>query len=157
MKRFFSLSAIVSVIFSMCITSCKKDDAPPSKTQLITSKSWMENKIELTYAGTTTDATDFFLDDCQKDNLVTFTKDGSYSFNTGTDDCSGDEPSEKGSWSFKNNETILNISAPSDTVDLTLVAISSSALKVSIKLTDFDINGDGIDDDVTEAVTFGAK
>ena len=64
MKKSLPIFTTACAALTACIMSCKRDDASRSKTELITSKSWMETKAEVTYSGVTTDVSDTFLQSC---------------------------------------------------------------------------------------------
>lgn len=76
-----------------------------------------------------------------------------YTEKIGTDNCDGDESDETGTWSWKDNEKTIHLLVSSDTVDLTLINISSVILKVSVPLENFDVDGDGKDDSGLTLIT----
>lgn len=133
---------LLSLMFVLFTTSCKKDD--PSRTELLTSESgWRyasltSNTEELREAFITlllselppenqtpeaeaeirnnlefeSDIEDF--DDCDKDDVLTFAADGSISQTSGAIKCSASEPDEgnAGTWSFNADETVLTLVDP---------------------------------------------
>lgn len=114
----------VLALFAMLFTfSCKKDK---SKMDLLTQKAWKptsykDNGVEV-------------IENCDKDDVITFTSTGSSgvyvgSFNVGADDCSGDEISGSFSWSLTANETKLVLD--SDTASISTLNDNSLVLNYS--------------------------
>ncbi len=99
----------VILIVPTLLLACDKSESPnPSgktKTELLTQASW---KFSAATAGGQ-DASSF-IDDCYKDNILTFSTNGTGIVNESANVCS---PSTAGSftWSFQSNETDLSISA----------------------------------------------
>jgi len=147
MKKIFSLlPTFFAASLVVVSTSCSDDDDPKSKTDLLASSSWIYDKFTLEIAGQEFPAPDE-LDACMLDNVLTFSKDGTYKQTAGTDNCSGDETEETGTWKWNSDETVLTITTKDngtdDTVELTLSNLSDSQLKVLVETFTGDINGDG--------------
>ena len=156
MKRSTLLFTSALAVSTFAITSCKDDEK--SKTDLLTGKVWAETKNEITYQGTTIDISTSELLSCEKDDSLTFSKNGNYVFVKGTDDCDGDQEDESGKWSWQNGEKTLHVLSEQDTTDLTLISLKSSTFKVNAGAFDFDIDGDGKDDaGIDLLVTYTAK
>lgn len=79
------------------------------------------------------------IQDCQKDNIITFTSNGNGTIAEGATKCNaGDPDTVPFTWSFQNNETILNISAELiafGSNDMTLVRLTASVLVVTVNYT----------------------
>ena len=124
------LVCLTGVLF--VISSCSDKDpdpAPKTKTELITSSSWKFQSA--TASGTDVSNTPQI--SCFKDNIITFSANGSGSINEGVDICA---PTTAGpfTWNFISNETQLYISAPlvsSGSNTFTLVSINETNLVVS--------------------------
>jgi hypothetical protein len=144
MKKITLLLSIACATSLVILSSCKDDDK--SKTELLTEKSWVLSKAEVEVSGASIDVTDDYIDDCQGDNTITFTKAGVYTEVVGTDDCNGDESDETGTWEFKNGETTLSIDVDGDVQDLEIATLNGSTLKVNFGKISYDTNGDGTDD-----------
>jgi hypothetical protein len=103
MKKLTLFSFITVLLF----TQCSKDDTPaPTKTDYITKGSW---KFERAIANGTDVSSQ--IPACFKDNTMTFATNGSGTISEGTTACVPPAPSDF-TWSFQNNETLLNLSTP---------------------------------------------
>jgi hypothetical protein len=156
LNKIYLSAAILSLA---ALSSCNNDDdVKQSNTQLLTSHEWMISKAEMSYAGQTIDITSSWIDDCEKDNVLTFNTDGSYKENVGANDCSGDEVNGTGTWAWKSSESILSITIDGDADDVKVVALDSKTLKINSGQMEYDLNGDGIDDQNVELIiTLKAK
>lgn len=159
MKISLKVLAIGIVAVSSGLTACKKDNpSPVINTELLTIKSWIKTKAEITYSGITVDATETIIPDCQKDDITTFAKDGTYNVSVGADDCKGTAEDETGTWSFTNNGSTLHVTAGVDSFDATILSLTNTTLKGSLQKDNYDINQDGKPDGtVTLTYTFTAK
>ena len=157
MKRSTLIAASAIVAALVVVTSCKKDDEP-SKTDLLTGKSWYETKSEISYKGVKTSVP---VDDCEKDDILKFVKEGTYNATIGADDCDGGESTETGKWSWQNGEKTLRLINNADVdhpTDVTLISLTSSTIVVNTGAIEFDVDGDGKDDtNVDLLVTYTAK
>jgi hypothetical protein len=133
MKKQFAYFITTLILVLFIVSSCGKDDDPivvKTKTQLLTQSSW---KFKSAFVGTT----DYsgFLQTCQKDNILTFSSNGSGNIDEGLTKCNGADPQNTlFTWNFQTNETILFISTPlftngSSTFDL--ISVSETELVVS--------------------------
>lgn len=154
-KISFSLAFVVMVLV---LSSCN-DDETKSKTDYLTSGSWSFSAVAYRMEnGTEIDMSDEFMSDCEKDNVITFLANGTYTSDAGADDCDGDSTDETGTWAWTENETVLAITSDGDTSELELISINSSQMKYSVGKMDYDSNGDGIEDsEVTIVFTLKAN
>jgi len=134
---------LLSLTFILFTTSCKKDE--PSRTELLTNENgWKyasltsnseeitEAFIALVFSGLDPanqtpeneaeirnnlefDLDISGLDDCDKDDVITFAADGSITQTSGTIKCNSSEPDEgnAGTWSLNSDETIFTMVDPS--------------------------------------------
>lgn len=153
MRKFSSLLSTVFVVSSISVvTSCKDDDNQKSRTDLLTGTSWMVDKAQVEVSGQLIDVpTDF--SPCGLDDVYTFTKAGVFSSTVGLDDCGdGSDKALNGTWVWKENETILSVTADDgdpdtdNTDDLTVVVLTETQLKIETGTIPYDVNGDGKDD-----------
>lgn len=109
MKSPILLALVLSAGF---LAQCGKKDAGPSKTELITSASWTHDK-----SGVDVNADGFidtslppgYVNDCDKDNIITFKADGTGTLDEGPTKCDpGNPQTSPFTWSFKNGETVIN-------------------------------------------------
>jgi hypothetical protein len=115
MKKINYLVFFVFVL-TMSVSSCKKDETNSGETlstseqmkKLLTSKPWtMISKIE--------NADTVAISDCEKDDVYTFSADGTYLHQVGTNICNG-ETDSSGTWT-------LSMDARDFTMDGNLVGI----------------------------------
>ena len=126
MKRIYYLGLGLLISASL-LSSCSKDDAGPkqSKTEMLagaTEKKWklVDNNAFGISIG---------VEDCEKDDVFTFSNNKNFAYSFGTDDCDGDT-NFTGTWSFNAGETTVTI--PEDGVDVTytIKELTSTTLKV---------------------------
>lgn len=121
-------------IICLFIFSCSKNTQPQTKTQLLVSASW---KLK----SATVNGSDamHLVQDCQKDNIISFSANGTGIITEGATKCNaGDPDTVPFTWSFQSNETILNISAELISYgsnDMTLVKLNTTTLVVNINYT----------------------
>lgn len=113
---------------------------------LLTARPWKESKAEIKTDAGTFDISASYIDDCEKDNTYTFSKDGTFSFDAGADDCDGDEEDYTGTWSWKENETVLSTVVDGDTDNSKVLEITSTTIKIDAGKISYDLDGDGNDD-----------
>ena len=159
MKNRIRILTFVSIVAPLCLASCKKDNpSPVTNTDLLTSKSWIKTKAEVTYSGIMVDVTSSVIPSCQKDDITTFAKDGTYKVSVGADDCGGTATDQTGTWSLTNNGSTLHVTADVNSFDATILALTATTLKGSVQQDNVDINQDGKPDGtVTLTYTFTAK
>ena len=139
-KRMFSYALLILVSVAVII-ACKKssdnNNTTKTKTQLITSATWKFDNAKV--AGADISA---FLDACDKDNTVTFTSNGSGTADEGATKCDAADPqSVPFTWTFENNETTLQASAPlfpGGNGTFTIITLNDTQLVVS---QDIDVSG----------------
>lgn len=112
MRNIFILLSLATVVFS----GCKKDDSDPapttSKTTILAQQSWKFNNAGLDPNKDGTIDTDVSnqIPDCLKDNILSFSTNGSGSLDEGAAKCnSGDPQTTPFTWNFVSNETLINV------------------------------------------------
>jgi hypothetical protein len=81
---------MASMMLLSGLTSCKKEVVEPLSTRIV-GKSWKLSKIN-------TGGADKVLQDCQKDDKLTFNVAGDFVWNIGTAKCSGEAANKTGNW-----------------------------------------------------------
>lgn len=133
-----SLNLVTSLVISAAVffTACSKSDSSTSKTktELITQGSWK-------FSGATVNGVDVssLLQTCQKDNVLTFSSNGSGTLDEGATKCNSSDPqTDPFTWSFMTNETVLHVSQvffTGGSSDFTIVTLSDSQLVLSQPIT----------------------
>ena len=135
---------LVTALFLLA-TACKKDStdtssnntvtpAPPSKTQLLTSKNWVVTALTCNpaYMG----STDMYqmIPACSRDNLVKFNNDSSrtVTFDEGSAKCNASDPqTTTDTWTLKDNDATLLMGKDNYKVE----SLDASTLKLSCAVT----------------------
>src|SRR5215216_255299 len=92
MKKVILLHAIIAMLF---ISSCKKEDnKPQTKTDYLTSGTWIVTAVTSDEDGDGTYETNDFVDfdECYRDNFYTFHSDGKWEQNEGATKCDDADP-----------------------------------------------------------------
>jgi hypothetical protein len=130
------LLVVKFLAFTFIILSACSKDSDPSNTELITRATWKYKNagVDLNSDGVIdTNIPPGYLMDCDKDNLITFESDGTGVLDEGAIKCDPANPQTSDfSWSFKNNETIINFP--------TAVFSGLSGDLTIIKLTETEFN-----------------
>jgi hypothetical protein len=132
MKPHFIFLAAVIAVISLFSLACKKDSSPSSKTktELITSGTWKFNKATASGINVTG-----FLEDCQKDNTITFSSNGNGVADEGATRCDSNDPQTISfTWNFAGNESVVHVSTQLFTGgsgDFNLEGLSETELMLS--------------------------
>ncbi len=112
------------------LIGCKKNSGPSkTKMELLTQLNW-----KMIAAGADLDENNQvdagfdFLEDCQKDNILTFNTNGTGTAVEGADVCDGEDATSTFLWSFQNNETVVHIEID-EIGDVTITSLTDSELK----------------------------
>lgn len=98
------------------LISCDKDDDDDSqgktKTELLTQQAWKLESIgtDADNNGTIEQSISGSIDDCIEDNTLKFETNGTGVMDEGANVCAGASQTTDFTWSFANNETVLNLS-----------------------------------------------
>jgi len=108
--------------------ACKKSSGSgKSRTELITQSAW---KFE--YFGTDANKDGQVeisqLDDCNDDDTITFSTNGTGVTNQGSDVCSGSNQTDNWNWSFTNNESVVHIDID-ELGDINITTLSDTQLR----------------------------
>jgi hypothetical protein len=149
MRHYFKAPVMAALLTSFVFTACDKNDdkeepAEKTNTEKISLSAWKYDKLMIDQNGDGTG--DFPLDSeieaCEKDNLITFSANGTGTVDEGPSKCDPQTPQTFGfTWSFKENETIINF--PTSVVagvegDVKLVSLSESSMVIS-RTEDFGV------------------
>jgi hypothetical protein len=130
----------VIIVIGLVATNigCSKDDddnpSPKTNTELLTTGTWKFSDAKVNGASVAS-----FIDDCQKDNILTFLAAGTGTAEEGATKCDpGDPNSAPFNWAFQTNETVLFVSTPFFTggsSTFTIVSLTESQLVLSQSIT----------------------
>lgn len=114
------------LLLTLCVTlvvaSCKKDEkSTMTKKEMLSAKSW---KLSSSKTNGVADV----LSDCDKDDFITMTANGIYTYNPGSNKCDPSETSETGTWALSNDEKSLLIDGES----LDIIELTESKLIISM-------------------------
>lgn len=133
MKKQFLLLGILTLSLFIIIPACNDDDDEKTKTEILTSGSWITTAatvdpgIDLTEygQGVVTDLYNntLFYPECAKDDYTTFSEDGTYETNIAGTPCDDTDTNESGTWAFNEDETKIYVDK--DTEDEILANIES--------------------------------
>ena len=122
------------ILSCLIIAGCQKEgnDPVPSKsvTERLTQKTWIYQIAGLdSDKNGTVDQEDIYLEDCEKDNLVTFNSNGTGVNDEGPTICNvGDAQTNPFTWSLSNGDKNLTV----DGITVNLLEINENNLKVYI-------------------------
>ncbi len=124
--RIFTVFLLVTIALAVTVTSCKKDESNLTKKEMLTAKSW---KILSSKTNGVADV----IEDCQKDDFITFATDGTYTTNPGTNKCYSDDSANSGTWSLSSDEKYIIV----DGASTKLVELSKSRFTISVVEPDY--------------------
>jgi hypothetical protein len=119
-----SINYLVLFFFALTITitSCKKDESTKSAKEILTSKSWKVSSSKI-------DGIAGVIEDCQKDDILTFAASGTYTYNIGATTCNADETTYNGTWSLSADSKTLTVDG-----ETASVVITENQIKVTLTI-----------------------
>ena len=124
----FNKISLLALVVAVSFSSCKKDEATKSKTELLTGTTWKVGKsTALGIDVTPTQA-------CSKDDITNFSTDKKMTVKEGATKCSSSDPDliSQGTWAFSSDEKQLTITEDGDATTYTIKSLTSSECKLSI-------------------------
>ena len=106
-----SINYFLLLVFALALTipSCKKD--AKTATEILTSKSWKMTSFKINSVE--------LIEDCDKDDFITFLAGGTYTYNVGTTTCYDGDVNYDGTWSLSADEKTLTVDGVGATVVIT--------------------------------------
>ncbi|MCC6287535.1 MAG: hypothetical protein IT249_06595 [Chitinophagaceae bacterium] len=139
---YFKLISVFAIVFSLSISSCKKDkneDTQPTKKELL-SNSWKITDIQAS-DGTSIIGLPVPEITCFKDNIFTMKSDNSYVIDEGAVVCSNSYAGT-GTWALTSNDTKIAFTPTTgDGLTITLISVDATTLKASYELTNVPLPG----------------
>ena len=134
MKKSFLLLALAA---GFTFTSCDKDDdAAPSKTEMLTNKSWKMTASTVSVNNGNPNDVYAMMPACNKDDFSTFTSDGKYTLDEGATKCNANAvQTQTGTWQFTENETKLKSTLGANTAEQTITELTSSKMVLTTEQT----------------------
>jgi hypothetical protein len=114
----FLASIILTLLIS--VTSCKNDEKDLSAKEMLTAKSWKLQSAK-------TNGESKIIEDCQKDDILTFLSVGTYKKNPGSNKCSMMDEIESGPWLLLDDEKSLIIDGD---WKITIIELTTSKLVI---------------------------
>jgi hypothetical protein len=126
--RKLSLNLITcTVFFALLFTSCEKETTVKTKTELISQSTW-----KFDHATSSGFDVSSLINACIKDNIITFSSNGSGTTDEGPTKCNaGDPQTQNFTWNFITNETVLNVNAAifaGQSGNFTILALTETSL-----------------------------
>lgn len=135
MKKNIIISLLVAFVAISSCSSTKEDDNPaPTVAELFTTAKWISvtNLEDIDLDGTFVE----FGEDCEKDDVWTFSADASFAQYTGPTDCDGGPGIEalviKGTWTLTENDTYLVLDVVSDQIKFKIFSIDENHVELGI-------------------------
>jgi hypothetical protein len=136
---FNKLIAATACMTLLAFSGCKKDD-DKSKTELLTSKTWVLKASVISPGivgpgGAT--ITDLYAqqEPCDKDDELRFKADKTYTEEEGAQKCNGTDPQviSTGNWNFNAAETVITQTPTGGTLsEANLIKLDGSTLQISV-------------------------
>lgn len=149
-----SLSIFLVSLLLTVVSACKEDDEPrKSNTDFLTAKKWKPVQIETTLNGS---GNQNGMEECNNDDVLTFTSDGRFFSDRGSNHCDQDDINQSGTWAWKDtDEKILRTTADTEVKDSEFVRLSDTSFKITYA-EKFDLDRDGVDDEIKLIITYTA-
>lgn len=135
------MKSIITILLGIALVSivaCSKKSSGTSRTELVTKATWRyENSgLDVNKDGfIDTSLPPGYVENCDKDNTLTFKSDGTGIMDEGASKCDpGNPQSSPFTWTFKNGETVINF--PSVVLsgisgDVTILKLTDTELDIS--------------------------
>lgn len=144
MKRTNNITRLLLLSFlsiTLAFSACKKDDSPPTKTDLLTGKLWKMSAFTIDPAFPLFDGNGNIIgysndllpqmDDCSKDDTYKFSTDNIAKFDEGALKCDSSDPQfTAGAWSLNTEETVLTITMDGSTQPSTILELTADVFKM---------------------------
>ena len=140
MNKLCSYCAVVVLGLLTLGCSKKKDDAAPSKTDLLTGKNWIisAETVSPGISSGGTIITDLYgqFQSCQKDDFVRFETPNVLKDDEGAVKCVSTDPqTTTGTWVFNADQSIITITEGATIQSLNIIELTDSSLKVTVSQT----------------------
>jgi len=133
------LLTLVLIAITASFNSCKKDKeevtTPKTKTQLLCGKNWKltaeicDPAIDWNGSGAVSTNVYNQMQSCEKDDIVIFNTNGTYTNDEGVSKCNTADPQTvTGSWVFNTNETILSRTRNGETISFDINTLNETSL-----------------------------
>ena len=113
MKKVVFLSFVAMALFTIGCSKDKGNDGASERMTLITSAAWKYDNAQIDYDKNGTPDMGLppgLLEDCDKDNIITFNNDGTGTIDEGSTKCDMGNPQSVGiTWEFKDDAKVINI------------------------------------------------
>ncbi|MCB0527568.1 MAG: lipocalin family protein [Saprospiraceae bacterium] len=139
MNRLIKTLLLLFVVAGFSMTACKKDSDSKSNEEKLTGAScWKQSKVEAQdpFTGSWVEDT---IDDCDKDDCITFNEDKTLDFDEGAVKCDPSDPqTATGTWSLSADGTTLTLNDPnSGSFTGTVTELTDSKLVLEIDVLGF--------------------
>lgn len=130
----------------LCVSCKKEEERITLRTEMITANAWrisaLDAKTKVGNAATSEADLYDIMQDCVRDNQITFNTDQTITIDEGAEKCDPDAPQSyavpNGRWAFKTADTQLELTDTSGTVVWEILSFNDTALIVQSKVTEYD-------------------
>ncbi len=132
--------AMLSLLATFNMTSCKDDDVQPDQTQLLTGGNWKLTAFtsDPAFEWFGTPVTNIYaqLPACIKDDLTTFKPSGTVNFDEGPSKCDPNDPqTTSGTWALSADETVLSVTSDGETESWEIEDLKKDTFQANYKVT----------------------
>lgn len=114
---------IALLLISFIVSSCKKDEASKSKSEMLTGAKWNISSLKINGVAEV-------MEDCSKDDFIIFASGGTCTFNPGTIKCYSGEAIDTTIWSLSSDEKNFTLEGTT----WTIVELTQSRFVISVKV-----------------------
>ncbi len=132
MKFSIKTLLLLFAVASISMTACKKDDAKSNEDKLTSATCWKQSKNEV-FDPTTNVWQDSPIDDCSKDDCVTFKADKTTTFDEGATKCDPSDPqTATGTWSISADGKTMTVNDGTETTVGTIIELTDNKLVLEV-------------------------
>ncbi len=128
-------AVLVLLIVSTLAWSCKKDDNKPDRLDLLVEKNWRLTALtidpSIDWFGNGTLVTNIYaqLNNCDRDDLYIFERNGVYKLDEGPTKCSPNDPQTiTGTWTFNPDKTVITVNITGGSNSYTIKELESKRM-----------------------------
>ena len=143
MKNYLKIISLFVIVFAIALTSCKKEEiTTKTPTEYLTAGNWKVTGMTINpgievLGVVVTNIYALGVQDCTKDDLITFNTDGKLTEDEGPTKCDPDDPqtTNDGTWTLSDDGKTLTILYPGDDPEIaTITTLNGTNLIITSTL-----------------------